>query len=201
MSAGADAFARVHRAWLDLREFHEQLTALHAATRTASSPDNRARVTVRGGEIVGIELDPYWRGSVRDEDLEGHLADGLRAALTLITITPQQALDGCPDLLQVLAAGPAVLPFPLPEPAAAPAAAAPSGGADPDRPRWTPPADWNRGTGAPASRFPTAPPQSSTPRSGPRPSSPASDQCRSPLHLFRPWREQGRARTSFALAR
>jgi hypothetical protein len=97
----------VRRAWSDLVEFRAGLAALGAATRTATSSGRRVTVTVRGGNVVAIELDRAWPDAVGDADLERHLTEGLRAALALIASTPQQALDGCPYLLALLTIAPA----------------------------------------------------------------------------------------------
>jgi hypothetical protein len=114
LPAGTAGVHLVRRAQNDLEEFRARLAGLVSATRTASSPDHRVTVTVRGGNIIGIDLARAWREEARDGELESHLDDGLRAALHLIATTPQQALDGCPYLLDVLAAAPGALPFALP---------------------------------------------------------------------------------------
>lgn len=141
--AGAAGVDLVRRAQNDLAEFRARLTELVAATRTASSPDQRVTVTVRGGNVIEIDLARAWREEAGDEELERHLDDGLRAALHLIATTPQQALDGCPYLLDVLAAAPGALPFALPSSSLVPSRPAgdmpptpPSGfGAESDRGR------------------------------------------------------------------
>jgi DNA-binding protein YbaB len=97
------------RAWRDLREFRLRLTALHAATETVSSPGRLAVVTVAGGQLVSLDLDPDWLRTATSRDLERHIRLALRAALATIAALPERALEGCPDL-QALLSG---IPFPL----------------------------------------------------------------------------------------
>lgn len=161
LPTGTSGVELVHRAQNDLAEFRTRLAALSAATRTVSSSDQRVTVTVRGGSIVAVDSGRAWRETVGDQDLERHLDEALRAALSLIATTPQQALDGCPYLLALLATNPAALPFRLPETALPPSSAAqpahsPSADlpapADPDRSMWSPPAGCNPTSAPPAGR-------------------------------------------------
>jgi hypothetical protein len=91
------------RAWRDLREFQRRLATLHGATETASSPGGLAVATVAGGRLVGLELEPDWLADATPRDLERHIGDALRGALTLIAEVPERALEGCPDLTALLA--------------------------------------------------------------------------------------------------
>lgn len=113
-----EAVDALARAWRDVREFALRLTELNAAVRTAASPGALATATVRGGQLVALDVQPAWGRVADDDDLEHHLGHALRAALNLIATTPQQALDGCPDLVAALAGSTIPLPFPVPPPPA-----------------------------------------------------------------------------------
>jgi DNA-binding protein YbaB len=94
------------RAWRDLREFRLRLTTLHRATDTVSSPGRLAVVTVAGGQLLSLELDPDWLRTATSQDLERHIGHALRAALAMIAALPERALEGCPDLQALLARSP-----------------------------------------------------------------------------------------------
>lgn len=94
------------RAWRDLREFQQRLTTLHNATETASSPGRLAIVTVAGGQLVAIDLDPDWLRTATSQDIERHIGHALRAALSMIATLPERALEGCPDLAALLTGRP-----------------------------------------------------------------------------------------------
>jgi DNA-binding protein YbaB len=96
----------LYRAWRDLREFQLRLTSLHNATETAHSPGRLAVITVAGGQIVSLDLDPAWLPTATSQDLERHIGHALRAALAMIAALPERALEGCPDLAALLSGAP-----------------------------------------------------------------------------------------------
>jgi hypothetical protein len=71
-------------------------------------------VGILGGQVVDLVLDPAWQRTATDADLERRIAAALRAALQQCAAMPTQALDGCPDLVAVLARLPGGAPVPLP---------------------------------------------------------------------------------------
>jgi hypothetical protein len=100
LEAGA---ALVLRAWRDVREYQVRLDELHASARRVAGPDGQVVVTVRGGQLVDVELNPaWWRASVSVADLEQSLGKALCAGLAAIANTPDLALAGCPDLQALL---------------------------------------------------------------------------------------------------
>jgi hypothetical protein len=104
--ASRDVVDRLGRAWRDLHEFGLRLTELHQSTQTVFSPGRHAAATVRGGQIVSVDLDRTWRRHAPDADLEHHLTAVLNAALAAVAAVPKRALEGCPDLADVLAGHP-----------------------------------------------------------------------------------------------
>lgn len=94
------------RARRELRELRQRLAAMHRATETASSPGRRAVAVVTGGRVTGLELDPEWLRTAATRDVERHTGHALRGALALLSALPERALEGCPDLAALLAAGP-----------------------------------------------------------------------------------------------
>jgi hypothetical protein len=91
------------RAWRDLQEYRLRLTELHAATTTSAAPGRTVVVTVRAGQIAGIELDPDWLRTAGDADIERQTGHTLSAALDDLARLPDEALEDCPDLRAVLA--------------------------------------------------------------------------------------------------
>jgi hypothetical protein len=108
-----EALTELGRAWRDVREFSLQLTALMRTPQTVSGQGREVRVETLGGQIVDLVLDPAWRRTATDPDLERRIASALRAALQQCAALPTQALKGCPDLVAVLARNPAGSPVPL----------------------------------------------------------------------------------------
>jgi hypothetical protein len=98
---------RLRRAGQDLREFRVRLAELQRTTSAVPGPGRRLTAAVRGGRIVGLDLDPAWRRTAPDAELEHHLEQALRAGLRHAAAQPERALDGCPDLVAVLAGAPA----------------------------------------------------------------------------------------------
>ena len=113
--ATREAVDKMLRAFRDPREFRAQLAELGQQSRVVSGPGREVTVVARGGQVVDLRLDPGWRRTATDSDLERRLADGLHTALQQCAAIPTQALDGCPDLVAVLAGQPAGPPFPLPD--------------------------------------------------------------------------------------
>jgi hypothetical protein len=109
--ATPEVFQLLSRAWRDLHEYKLRLTELHAAATATASPGRNVVVTVRAGQIVGIELDPDWLRTARDADIERETGQTLNAALDDLAQLPEQALESCPDLRALLAAYPAVSPL------------------------------------------------------------------------------------------
>jgi hypothetical protein len=95
--------AQLGRAWQDLREFRLRLSELGAVTSTVHGPGRRVTAALRGAQIVGLDLDPTWRRTASDAELEQHIAHTLGAALRQAPGLSERALDGCPDLAAVLA--------------------------------------------------------------------------------------------------
>lgn len=92
--------ATLRRAFRELREFRHQLTALAAATYVVGGPGRPVTVTVTAGQVSRVEIDP---AAAPDAELERHVEEALRAALSLVAAFPRHALAGCPDLQAVLA--------------------------------------------------------------------------------------------------
>jgi hypothetical protein len=109
-----EAVAELSRAFRDLREFSLQLTALARTPQTVSGPGREVVVEIVGAQIVGLALDPGWRRTATDPDLERRITEALRTALQRCAAMPAQALHGCPDLAAVLARNPAGSPFARP---------------------------------------------------------------------------------------
>jgi hypothetical protein len=99
-----DAEARSQRAHRDLREFQRQLAALGRRRRTVSGPVREVLVVALGGQVVDLVLDPDWRRTAIDPDLERRITAALRNGLRECSALPARVLDGCPDLVEVLAA-------------------------------------------------------------------------------------------------
>jgi hypothetical protein len=95
----------LRRAWQDLREFRLQLAALREATWTVPGLGRLVTVVLRSVQVVGVELDPTWRRTATDGELEHHIEHTLRAALQQCAARPERALYGCPDLAAVLTGG------------------------------------------------------------------------------------------------
>jgi hypothetical protein len=96
----------VSRAWRELREYRRQLTALHTATESVSSPGRRVVVTVAAGRLAGIQIDAVWQRTAIPPELERHIGHALRGALALIAGLPQRALDDYPALRALLSDAP-----------------------------------------------------------------------------------------------
>jgi hypothetical protein len=94
---------RARRAHQDLHEFRLQLAALARQPRNVAGPGRHAVVVVLNGQVVDLALDPAWRRTAIDSDLEHRITDGLRRGLRECAALHAQALDGCPDLVEVLA--------------------------------------------------------------------------------------------------
>jgi hypothetical protein len=88
----------VDDAWRDLREFQVRLAQLNDLVITVSGPDDRVRVTIRGGRLVAVDPDLRWASTASDAELTDHLQKALRAALATVAALPERALDGCPGL-------------------------------------------------------------------------------------------------------
>lgn len=96
----------VSRAWHELRGFRRQLTTLHAATESVSSPGRKVIVTVAAGRLAAVEIDLAWQRIATTRELEHHIGHALRGALTLIATLPERALHGYPALRALLAGTP-----------------------------------------------------------------------------------------------
>jgi hypothetical protein len=94
------------RAFRDLHEYRLRLTELQAATTTTASPDRTVVVTVRAGQIAGIEFDPDWLRTAGDADIERQTGRTLSTALDDLGRLPDRALERCPDLRAILATQP-----------------------------------------------------------------------------------------------
>lgn len=140
------------RAWRDVREFQQRPVELHAGEQTAGSDRNRVMARIRAGDIVGVQADSLRLREATDRDLERHLAQALTAGLPLIASTPRRALEGSPDLQEVLATTSVPLPFDPPPAQHEPVPSA-SPAPQPAPPRWSPPAGWN----APSTTPPAGP--------------------------------------------
>ncbi len=123
-----EAVAELRRAFRDLREFSLQLAALVRTPRTVSGAGREVEVVALGGQVVDLRLDPAWRRTALDSDLEQRITATLRSALQQCAALPAQALQGCPDLVAVLARSPGGAPFPLPATPTDPSHPAPRGG-------------------------------------------------------------------------
>jgi hypothetical protein len=83
--------AQLGRAWQDLREFRLQLSELGAVTSTVQGPGGRATAVLRAGQIIGLDLDPTWRRTASDDELEQHIAHTLGLALRRAAVLPERA--------------------------------------------------------------------------------------------------------------
>jgi len=101
--APSETFALLSRAWSDLHEYRHRLTQLHAATTTTAAPGRTVVVTVRAGQIAGIELEPGWLRTAGDTEIERLTGRTLSAALGELARIPERVLASCPDLRAVLA--------------------------------------------------------------------------------------------------
>lgn len=93
----------LHRAFRDLAEYRIRLAQLHAAPSRVGDPEGLVSVTLVGPRIVGIEIEPHLMGSAGDIELGQRLGAALTAAVRAGRSLPARALDGCPDLVSVLA--------------------------------------------------------------------------------------------------
>lgn len=115
--SGPQAVTSLLRAWRDLGEFRIRLQEIHSAAATTGSADREVTVEVRGASIVAVHVDRTWSRGAPDSEIERHVAHALTAALAMIAEAPQRALEGCPDLRELLAAEPSALPFTVAAPA------------------------------------------------------------------------------------
>ena len=99
-AAAGERVRAVLRARRDLPEYARRLAELHRAPAAVTSPCGRVRVTVAAGQVVAVEPDAAW--IVTAGDPAPALTGGLRAALRTVAAVPERALDGCPDLVDLL---------------------------------------------------------------------------------------------------
>lgn len=97
---------RLRRAGRDLREFRGRLAELQRTESRVPGPGRRVTAVLRGGQVVGLDLDPVWRRIAPDAELERHVELTLSAGLRHAAALPERALEGCPDLVAVLAGAP-----------------------------------------------------------------------------------------------
>lgn len=107
------ARALLHRAFRDLDEFRLQLARLNAVESTVTDPGRLVTVTLRGAQIVGLDVESQWLRSANDADVGQRLGAALTAAVRAGRALPNRALDGCPDLVAVLTRSSIPLPFML----------------------------------------------------------------------------------------
>jgi hypothetical protein len=115
--SGPHGVTSLLRAWRDLGEFRIRLHEIHSAAATTGSPDQEVTVQVRGAAIVAVHVDRTWSRGAPDSEIERRAGQALTAALAMIADVPQRALEGCPDLREVLAAEGFALPFTVDPPA------------------------------------------------------------------------------------
>jgi hypothetical protein len=107
------ARALLHRAFRDLDEFRRQLVRLNTVESTVTDPAGLVTVTLRGAQVVGLDVERQWFRSADDADVGQRLGAALTAAVRAGRAVPHRALDGCPDLVAVLTRSSIPLPFVL----------------------------------------------------------------------------------------